>query len=190
MSTGHGLPLLALRVSGRVSGIGAKPPVGMEACGGAHHWARMFQKFRHEVRIMPPRYVKSYVNRNKNDGRDAEGVCEAMGRPTMRFVPVKSLDNQAVQVMHRTRRLLVRQRTMSGNALRSALTEFGIVAAQGLKGLRQLMQVLDDPASAIPEKARMPLQVLARQWERQTVDIDKLEQQIVRDAKPTKWPVG
>jgi transposase len=161
------------------------PPtvVGMEACGGAHHWARVFQKLGHEVRIMPPAYVKPYVKRNKNDGRDAEGVCEAMARPTMRFVPVKSLDNQAVQVMHRTRRLLVRQRTMSANALRSALAEFGIVAAQGLKGLRQLMQVLEDPTSAIPEKARVPLQVLTRQWERQNADIGKLEAQIVRAAK-------
>jgi transposase len=80
------------------------PPtvVGMEACGGAHHWARVFQRLGHEVRIMPPGYVKPYVKRNKNDGRDAEGVCEAMGRLTMRFVPVKSLDNQAVQVMHRS----------------------------------------------------------------------------------------
>jgi transposase len=121
----------------------------MEACGGAHHWARVFQKLGHQVRIMPPAYVKPYIKRNKNDGRDAEGVCEAMARPTMRFVPVKSLDNQAVQVMHRTRRLLVRQRTMSANALRSALAEFGIVAAQGSKGLRSRMQVLDDPASAV-----------------------------------------
>ena len=83
------------------------PPtvVGMEACSGAHHWARMLGKIGHEVRIMPPAYVKPYVKRNKNDGRDAEGVCEAMGRLTMRFVLVKSLDQQAVQVMHRTRRL-------------------------------------------------------------------------------------
>jgi transposase len=163
----------------------ALPPtvVGMEACSGAHHWARVFQKVGHEVRIMPPAYVKPYVKRNKNDGRDAEGICEAMGRPTMRFVPVKSLDNQAVQVMHRTRRLLVRQRTMSANALRSALVEFGIVAAQGAKGLRSLMQALEDPASAIPEKARMPLRVLARQWDRQNADICKLETQIVRAAK-------
>jgi len=141
------------------------PPtiVGMEACGGAHHWARLFQELGHKVRIMPPAYVKPYVKRNKNDGRDAEGICEAMGRPTMRFVPVKSLDNQAVQVIHRTRRLLVRQRTMSANALRSALAEFGIVAAQGPKGLRSLVQELEDPASTIPQKARLPLQVLARQ---------------------------
>jgi transposase len=161
------------------------PPtvVGMEACSGAHHWARVLQKVGHEVRIMPPAYVKPYVKRNKNDGRDAEGVCEAMGRPTMRFVPVKSLDSQAVLVMHRTRRLLVRQRTMTANALRSALAEFGIVAAQGAKGLRSLMQALADPASAIPEKARMPLQVLARQWDRQNADVGKLETQIVRAAK-------
>lgn len=128
--------------------------------------------------------VKPCVKRNNNDGRDAEGICEAMGRPTTRFVPVKSLDNQAVQVVHRTRRLLVRQRTMSANALRSALAEFGIVAAQGANGLRCLMRVmLEDPTTAIPEKAREPQRVLARQWERQSAGICKLETQIVRAAK-------
>ena len=100
--------------------------VGMEACGGAHHWGRVLQKLGHEARIMPPAYVKPYVKRNKNDGRDAEGICEAMGRPTMRFVPVKSLESQAVLVLHRTRRLLVRQRTMSANAFRSALAELAL----------------------------------------------------------------
>ena len=111
------------------------------------------------------------------------GVCEAMGRPTMRFVQVKSLESQAVLVLHRTRRLLVRQRTMSGNAFRSALAEFGIVAAQGLKGLRSLMELLADPASAVPEAARLPLRVLARQWETLNADICKLETEIVRAAK-------
>jgi transposase len=138
----------------------ALPPgvvVGMEACGGAHHWGRVVRKLGHEARLMPAAYVKPYVKRNKNDGRDAEGVCEAMGRPTMRFVPVKSVESQAVLVLHRTRRLLVRQRTMSANAFRPALAEFGIVAAQGLKGLRSLMEALEDPASAIPDQARMPL---------------------------------
>src|SRR6201987_1363190 len=128
--------------------LAALPPgvvVGMEACGGAHHWGRVAQKLEHEVRMMPPAYVKPYVKRNKNDGRDAEGICEAMTRPTMRFVPVKTLESQAVVVLHRTRRLLVRQRTMSANAFRSALTEFGIVAAQGLKGLRSLLEIVDDP---------------------------------------------
>src|SRR5262252_1552410 len=140
--------------------------VGMEACSGAHHWGRVIEQLGHEARMMPAAYVKPYVKRNKNDGRDAEGICEAMTRPTMRFVAVKSLDSQAVAVLHRTRRLLVRQRTMSGNAFRSALAEFGLVAAAGLKGLRSLMELLADKASAIPDKARMPLRVLAGQWER------------------------
>src|SRR4030081_2292640 len=157
--------------------------VGIEACGSAHHWARVIGRYGHQVRLMPPAYVKPYVKRNKNDGRDAEGVCEAMGRPTMRFVPVKSVESQAVLVLHRTRRLLVRQRTMSANAFRSALAEFGIVAAQGLKGLRSLMEALEDPASAIPDQARMPLGVLARQWSALNADICKLETEIVRAAK-------
>lgn len=157
--------------------------VGMEACGGAHHWGRVLQGLGHEVRLMPAAYVKPYVKRNKSDGRDAEGVCEAMGRPTMRFVPVKSLDSQAVMVLHRARRLLVRQRTMLANAFRAALAEFGIVAAQGLKGLRSLMAELDNPGSAIPEKARLPLQVLAKHWERLNADVRKLEGEIVRAVK-------
>jgi transposase len=157
--------------------------VGMEACSGAHHWGRVIEKLGHEARMMPAAYVKPYVKRNKNDGRDAEGVCEAMTRPTMRFVRVKSLESQAVAVLHRTRRLLVRQRTMSGNAFRSALAEFGLVAVQGLKGLRSLMDMLADPPSAIPDKARMPLGVRARQWEGLNADICKLEAEIVRAAK-------
>jgi transposase len=132
--------------------------------------------------------VKPYVKRNKNDGRDAEGVCEAMARPTMRSVPV-NIDNQAVQVMHRTRRLLVRQRTMLGNALRSTLAEFGIVAAQGPKGLRSLMQTLEDPASAIPEKASMALQVLARQWERRMRTSANWKRRSFVPLRPMKWPV-
>src|SRR6476661_245284 len=99
------------------------PPctVGMEACGSAHHWARVIGRYGHEVRLMPPAYVKPYVKRNKNDGRDAEGICEAVGRPTMRFVPVKSVEQQATLAVHGTRALLVRQRTMAANALRAAL---------------------------------------------------------------------
>jgi transposase len=157
--------------------------VGMEACGGAHHWGRVVRKLGHEARLMPAAYVKPYVKRNKNDGRDAEGVCEAMGRPTMRFVPVKSVESQAVLVLHRTRRLLVRQRTMSANAFRSALAEFGLVAAQGLKGLRALIDLLEDDESAIPDQARMALRVLVRHWESLNADIRKLETQIVRAAK-------
>ena len=93
----------------------APTKVGMEACGSAHHWARVVGRYGHEVRLMPPAYVKAYVKRNKNDGRDAEGICEAMGRPTMRFVAVKSVEQQAVLAVHSTRALLVRQRTMVAN---------------------------------------------------------------------------
>ena len=145
------------------------PPVivGIEACGSAHYWGRVLEKLGHEVRMMSPGYVKAYLKRNKTDGRDAEAICEAMSRPTMRFVPVKSPEAQAVQVLHGTRRLLVRERTMSGNGLRSRMAEFGIVAAQGLKGLHALMQLLDDPATPLPDLARMALQMLARQWETQ-----------------------
>src|SRR5436190_19498552 len=109
------------------------PPclVGMEACGSAHHWARVISRHGHEVRLMPPAYVKPYVKRNKNDGRDAEGICEAVTRPTMRFVAIKSIEQQATLAVHGTRALLVRQRTMAANALRAALSQPGIVAAQG-----------------------------------------------------------
>lgn len=157
--------------------------VGMEACGGAHHWGRVVKKLGHEARIMPAAYVKPYVKRNKNDGRDAEAVCEAMGRPTMRFVAVKSLESQGVQALHRTRRLLVRQRTMSANAFRSVLAEFGIVAPRGMEGLRRLMAALDDPVHAVPAAARLALGVLARQWATLNAEIGKLDTEIVGAAK-------
>jgi transposase len=143
------------------------PPckVGIEACGGAHHWARTIARYGHEVRLMPPAYVKPYVKRNKNDGRDAEGVCEALGRPTMRFVPVKSQEQQARLSLHTARALLVRQRTMTANALRALLSEIGIVAAQGLKGLAELIGRVQAGDAAIPEIMRGALLALAQQWE-------------------------
>jgi transposase len=161
------------------------PPcvVGMEACGGAHYWARVVQQLGHEVRLMHASYVKPYVKRNKNDGRDAEGVCEAMQRPTMRFVPVKSEAQQGVLAVHRTRELLIRQRTMTGNGLRAGLAEFGIVAAQGVKGLRQLMSALAAGDCAIPEAARAALSLLAVQWEHLDRAVTKLEGEIVRAVR-------
>jgi transposase len=156
--------------------------VGMEACGGAHHWARRLHGLGHEVRLMPAAYVKPYVKRNKTDGRDAEAICEAMQRPTMRFVAVKSPEQQAVMALHRTRALLVRQRTMTGNALRSAFAEFGVVAAQGHKGLRSLMMQLPAP-EAIPQAAHAALGMLARHWQRLDADIVALEKQIVRTVR-------
>lgn len=111
--------------------------VGMEACSSSHFWAREIARFGHTVKLMPPAYVKPYVKRGKTDAADAEAVCEAVTRPTMRFVSVKTADQQAVLMLHKTRELLVRQRTMLTNALRSHLAEYGIIAAQGVSRLRQ-----------------------------------------------------
>ncbi len=157
--------------------------VGLETCGGAHHWARVLQRQGHEVRLMPAHYVKPYVKRNKTDSRDAEAICEAMGRPTMRFVPVKSEEQQAILALHRTRGLLARQRTMAANALRSGLAEFGIVAAQGNKGLRKLMQELAAEDCPMPEAARVALSVLAVQWENLDGAVGDLERRIARTAR-------
>jgi transposase len=161
------------------------PPclVGMEACGSAHHWARVISRYGHEVRLMPPAYVKPYIKRNKNDGRDAEGICEAVTRPTMRFVAVKSIEQQATLAVHGTRALLVRQRTMAANALRAALSEIGIVAAQGLEGLRTLMARLEAPSEEIPEMMRGALLVLARQWQGLDAEARVLERQIMKAAR-------
>ena len=159
--------------------------VGMEGCGGAHHWARVLQGFGHEVRLMPAAYVKPYVKRNKTDGRDAEAICEAMQRPTMRFVAVKRPEQQAITAVHRTRALLVRQRTMAANALRAAFAEFGVVAPVGLKGLETLMAQLPTPAP-VPEAAHTALMMLARQWRTLDADIKVLEQQIVQLVRSDK----
>src|SRR6516165_1561532 len=161
----------------------------MEACGSAHHWARVIGRYGHEVRLMPPAYVKPYVKRNKNDGRDAEGVCEAVGRPTMRFVAVKSVEQQATLAVHSTRALLVRQRTMAANALRAALSELGIVAAQGYEGLRKLIARLEEPNEDIPEVMRAALLVLAKHWQVLDADERVLEQQIAKQARCKAVPL-
>ncbi len=113
------------------------PPclVGMEACASSHYWAREIAALGHEVRMMPARYVKPYVKRNKNDAADAEAICEAVTRPTMRFVEIKTPEQQSVLMLHRTRQLFVRQRTMLINAFRAHLAEFGIVAGAGRNGV-------------------------------------------------------
>jgi len=113
--------------------------VGLEACGGAHHWARELRQLGHEVKLVPPQYVKAYLKRNKNDGRDAEAGCEAMSRPTMRFVPIKSQAAQAVQMLAGVRERLVRDRTRLSNEIRSYAAEFGLVTAKGLDKLEPLL---------------------------------------------------
>ena len=157
--------------------------VGMEACGSAHYWARELAKLGHEARLMPPAYVKPYVKRNKTDDRDAEACCEAMQRPTMRFVAVKSEAQQAIQVLHRTRGLLVRQRTMAANALRAAFAEFGVVAAQGFKGVRALAERLSAADCPLPAPAREAVLIIARQWQSLDADVRTLERRIVQAAR-------
>lgn len=156
--------------------------VGMEACGGAHHWGRMLEGLGHEVRLMPPAYVKPYVKRNKTDGRDAEAICEAMQRPSMRFVAVKRPEQQAMMAVHRTRAMFVRQRTMAANALRAAFAEFGMVTPIGTKGLEALMALLPAP-EAVPVEAHGALTMLARRWQELDADIKALEQQIVQRVR-------
>jgi transposase len=114
--------------------------VGIEACPSAHHWARELQTLGHTVKLMPPSYVKAYLKRGKNDANDAAAICEAVTRPSMRFVPTKTKEQQTL-MLHRTRQLLVRQRTMLSNALRGHLAELGIVSAKGRNGTRATVQI-------------------------------------------------
>jgi transposase len=143
-----------------------QPPclIGMEACATSHYWAREIMALGHEVKLMPPRYVKPYVKRNKTDAADAEAICEAVTRPTMRFVAVKSAERQGVLMLHRTRELLVRQRTMLVNALRAHMAEFGVVARVGLPQVKKLLAVIaDGDDDRIPALARTCLEGLVRQ---------------------------
>jgi len=139
--------------------------VGVEACATAHHWGRQLIGLGHEVKLMPPHYVRPYVKRNKNDAADAEAICEAVRRPTMRFVAVKGPEQQGVLMEHRTRELLVRQRTMLVNAIRAHMAEFGIVAPVGIPRVKELLAVIADPTdNRLPPVARTCLEALAKQF--------------------------
>src|SRR5438067_5995253 len=154
--------------------------VGLEACATAQYWARELGALGHEVRLMPAQYVKAYVKRNKNDAADAEAICEAVQRPTMRFVAVKTAEQQAAQLLHRGREQLVRQRTMLVNALRAHLAEFGMVAAQGLRNVAQLIAIVRDASDLrLPDVARQVLQVLSAQLEHIEAAIAALEKQLM-----------
>ena len=158
--------------------------IGIEACGTAHFWGQALGELGHEVRLMAPHYVKPYVKRSKTDAADAEAICEAVTRPTMRFVPVKTTEQQAVQMVHRARSLLVRQRTMLVNAMRSHLAEFGLVTGLGLaKAAALVAEVLNagDDECPIPEVARTVIRCMADQ-------LAMLEDQIRRlDAELIAW---
>jgi transposase len=157
--------------------------VALEACGGAHHWAREIGKLGHTVRLIPPAYVKPFVKRQKNDAADAEAICEAAQRPGMRFVPVKSEAQQANGVVFRARDLLVRQRTQCINALRGHLTEYGHVAPQGPAHVDSLVALVEAPASSVPESARTILKVLIGTFEALEAQIQELDAEIARRAK-------
>lgn len=152
--------------------------VGIEACGTSHHWARALMKLGHEVRLMPPAYVKPYVKRGKTDAADAEAVCEAVTRPTMRFVPVKSPEQQAALSIHRTRDLLVKQRTQLINMIRGLLAEFGVDIPKGLeRALLMARQIVDGKAPEVPMEAAKIVAILSQQ----ALDIHVRLREIDRD---------
>ena len=154
--------------------------VGMEACATAHHWARELSKLGHTVKLMPASYVKAYVKRSKNDAADAAAICEAVTRPSMRFVPVKTVEQQAALMLHRARDLLIRQRTQLVNALRAHLAELGLVAATGVDGVKSLVAIVmqTDHSPTLPEAMRQALQPLVVQLMALGEQIGQLERRI------------
>src|SRR6201995_1199400 len=168
--------------SGVVAYFRSLPPclVGIEACATAHHWARELIALSHDVKLMPPAYVKAYVKRNKNDAADAEAICEAVTRPSMRFVPVKDAEQQSVLMLHRVRSLLVRQRTMLVNALRAHMAEFGIIAPQGLRNVKDLAKKIAHEQDRLPGLACSILQMVVDQLNGTMARIREIEVSIAR----------
>src|ERR1700694_5897098 len=171
------------------------PPclVGLEACATAHHWARELIALGHETHLMPPHYVKAYVKRNKHDVADAEAICEAVRRPSMRFVPVKTAEQQSALMMHRARDLLIRQRTMLVNALRGHLAEFGLIEAQGLHKVARLIAiVMDERDGRGPDIARQVLKVIINEIKDIQTRIAGLETQVLawHNSSPVSQRLG
>lgn len=152
--------------------------VGIEACASSHYWARELQALGHSVRLMPPAYVKPYVKRQKNDMADAEAICEAVTRANMRFVPTKTPEQQSGLMLHRTRRLFVRQQISVINAIRAHLAELGIVASVGRRGIEELLRVAADPSDKrVPEMVRVCVAALGSQLlslKKQILDFDRM----------------
>ena len=160
------------------------PPclVGMEACGSAHYWAREIAKLGHTVKLMPPKYVKAYVKRGKTDAGDAAAICEAVTRPSMTFVPVKSVEQQGLAMLHGARQLLISQRTASVNALRGHVSELGIVAAKGMLGLAELAAIVrDETDTRLTAMTRTSLMILLRQIEATSAQITELDAQLRKE---------
>src|SRR5258706_1487900 len=156
------------------------PPtvIGMEACGAAHYWARELRKLGHEVKLIAPQHVKAYVKRNKNDGRDAEGLCEAMSRPTMQFVPVKSEEQQAALMLAGVRQQLMTRRPQLGNAIRGYAAEFGLIAAKGVDKIEPLLADIAQDES-LPALAREMFAMQGRDYARLQVELKAIEARLM-----------
>src|SRR5450631_1195234 len=153
--------------------------IGMEACASAHHWARTLQKFGHTVRLMAPQFVKSYVKTNKNDVADAEAICEAVARPNMRFVPIKSVEQQAVLALHRVRQGFVKARTAQGNQIRGLLGEFGLIMPKGIVNVaKRVPTLLEAAGDELPASLRQMIERLTDHLKELTRQVDELETQI------------
>lgn len=187
----HGHIVLQKRLSRRkLAEFMAKLPpclVGMEACGGAHYWARKFVSFGHEVRLMNPCFVKPYVKSNKNDFNDAEAICEAVARPNMRFVAMKSVEQQDIQMLHRIRSRLIQERTALINQMRGLLLEYGIVIPQGIGQIRKrFLEALDTCAHDITPRSKLlftDLYEQLRDIDLKILDYDKSVQQLCRESE-------
>jgi transposase len=165
------------------------PPclIGMEACGSAHHWARQLQALGHTVKLMAPQYVKPYVKTNKHDAADAEAICEAVGRPNMRFVPIKTVEQQAILMVHRGRQGFVKARTAQANQIRGLLAEFGLVLPQGITHVTQRMpEILEDGENALPGSFRQLLARLHEHLQQLDRQVAELEREIQRWHKESE----
>ena len=157
------------------------PPclIGIEACGSAHHWARKLQTMGHTVKLMAPQFVKPYVKSNKNDAADAEAICEAVGRPSMRFVPIKNIEQQAVLALHRVRQGFVKARTAQANQIRGLLGEFGLIVPQGIAYVAQRVpQLIEDESIEIPGSFRVLIQRLLEHLKLLHQQVEEIEVQI------------
>lgn len=187
----EGTAVIRERLSrGRMLKFFAKLPpclIGIEACATSHYWARELVALGHDVKLMPAQYVKPYVKRGKNDAADAEAICEAVTRPTMRFVGIKSPEQQSAMMLHRVRLILNRQRTQLSNAMRAHLAEFGIAAPIGRTGIDRLLDVIADPTDArLPADARLCLEMLAAQLRIVKKQILANDRRIMASARETE----